>query len=136
MSVASSRPPDTARLPHLQQLARRADRRLLIGSGISVALVLTASPSSSTMPTLTRSRLISALATMVSSDQIGGTSCKFSATMWTELTSAAPQALMACILACAALSLATSSAPVRSESPSKETTMTMKTERRSRMQTT
>ncbi|KAG1255301.1 hypothetical protein G6F68_010442 [Rhizopus microsporus] len=32
MSAASSRPPDTARLPHLQQLARRADRRLLIGS--------------------------------------------------------------------------------------------------------
>ena len=32
MSVASSRPPDTARMPHLQQLARRADRRLLIGS--------------------------------------------------------------------------------------------------------
>jgi len=42
MSVASSRPPDTARLPHLQQLARRADRRLLIGSGIlaMAALVL------------------------------------------------------------------------------------------------
>lgn len=32
MSVASSRPPDTARMPHLQQLAHRADRRLLIGS--------------------------------------------------------------------------------------------------------
>ncbi len=34
MSVASSRPPDTARLPHLQQLAHRADRRLLIGSAV------------------------------------------------------------------------------------------------------
>ncbi|KAG0737336.1 hypothetical protein G6F24_017990 [Rhizopus arrhizus] len=32
MAAASSRPPDTARLPHLQQRARRADRRLLIGS--------------------------------------------------------------------------------------------------------
>ncbi|MDW7601933.1 chemotaxis protein, partial [Stenotrophomonas maltophilia] len=32
MSAASTRPPDTARLPHLQQLAHRADRRLLIGS--------------------------------------------------------------------------------------------------------
>ncbi len=32
MSNASARPPDTARLSHLQQLARGADRRLLIGS--------------------------------------------------------------------------------------------------------
>lgn len=34
MSIASARPPDTARLPHLQQLAHRADRRLLIGSAV------------------------------------------------------------------------------------------------------
>ena len=32
MSIASARPPDTARLSHLQQLARGADRRLLTGS--------------------------------------------------------------------------------------------------------
>ncbi|MCW8344204.1 chemotaxis protein, partial [Stenotrophomonas sp. SG1] len=44
MSIASTRPPDAARLPHLQQLARGADRRLLIGSatlavaGLALAL--------------------------------------------------------------------------------------------------
>ncbi len=43
MSIASSRPPDTARLPHLQQLARSADRRLLLGSAaLAVAGLLLA----------------------------------------------------------------------------------------------
>ncbi|MHC1653039.1 methyl-accepting chemotaxis protein [Stenotrophomonas maltophilia] len=44
MSAAFSRPPDTSRLPHLQQLARRADQRLLVASaalavaGVALAL--------------------------------------------------------------------------------------------------
>ena len=37
MSIASSRPPDTTRLPHLLQLARRGDRHLLIGSAALAA---------------------------------------------------------------------------------------------------
>ena len=32
MSIAYARPPDSARPSHLQQIARSADRRLLIGS--------------------------------------------------------------------------------------------------------
>ena len=45
MSAASPRPPDTTRLPHLQQLARRGDRRLLAASAalavVGVALAVT-----------------------------------------------------------------------------------------------
>ncbi|AWH55308.1 chemotaxis protein [Stenotrophomonas sp. ESTM1D_MKCIP4_1] len=38
MSVASPRPPDQGRRPYLQQLARRGDRRLLVGS-VAMALL-------------------------------------------------------------------------------------------------
>ncbi|SEU09254.1 methyl-accepting chemotaxis protein [Stenotrophomonas indicatrix] len=40
MSIASSRPPDQGRLPYLQQLAERSDRRLLLGSGVLAAIGL------------------------------------------------------------------------------------------------
>ena len=40
MSIASPRPPDQGRLPYLQQLARRGDRRLLLGSAVMALLGL------------------------------------------------------------------------------------------------
>ena len=40
MSIASSRPPDQGRLPYLQQLAQRGDRRLLLGSVVFAAIGL------------------------------------------------------------------------------------------------
>ena len=40
MSIASSRPPDQGRVPYLQQLAQRGDRRLLLGSVVFAAIGL------------------------------------------------------------------------------------------------
>ena len=40
MSIASSRPPDQGRVPYLQQLAQRGDRRLLLGSVAFAAIGL------------------------------------------------------------------------------------------------
>uniref|UniRef100_UPI002FDA7438 hypothetical protein n=1 Tax=Stenotrophomonas cyclobalanopsidis TaxID=2771362 RepID=UPI002FDA7438 len=40
MSIASPRPPDQGRLTYLQQLARRGDRRLLLGSAVMALLGL------------------------------------------------------------------------------------------------
>ncbi len=40
MSIVSSRPPDQGRLPYLQQLAQRSDRRLLLGSVVLAAIGL------------------------------------------------------------------------------------------------
>ena len=40
MSIASSRPPDQGRVPYLQQLAQRSDRRLLLGSVVLAAIGL------------------------------------------------------------------------------------------------
>ncbi|QKW58789.1 methyl-accepting chemotaxis protein [Stenotrophomonas sp. NA06056] len=53
MSIASSRPPDQGRLPYLQQLAQRGDRRLLLGSaafaliGLVLAVRGTSAPAAS-----------------------------------------------------------------------------------------
>ena len=50
MSIASSRPPDQGRLPYLQQLAQRGDRRLLLGSVVLAAIGLVLAVRGTSLP--------------------------------------------------------------------------------------
>ncbi|MBD3681005.1 PAS domain-containing protein [Stenotrophomonas sp. Br8] len=50
MSIASSRPPDQGRVPYLQQLAQRGDRRLLLGSVILAAIGLVLAMRGTSLP--------------------------------------------------------------------------------------
>ncbi|TPD98681.1 chemotaxis protein [Stenotrophomonas maltophilia] len=50
MSIASSRPPDQGRVPYLQQLAQRGDRRLLLGSLVFAAIGLVLAVRGTSLP--------------------------------------------------------------------------------------
>jgi methyl-accepting chemotaxis protein len=50
MSIASSRPPDQGRVPYLQQLAQRGDRRLLLGSVVFAAIGLVLAVRGTSLP--------------------------------------------------------------------------------------